>query len=65
MDYLLSTGEKVIKRNGLYYLKGGEVVMNEYEMNIYLQSQASRLEDPKNFPDTIREHAEYNWKHGY
>lgn len=63
-EYLLSTGEKVVKKDGLYYLRGGSIVLNEQEMYQYCISQASTLEDPQTFPDTIRNMAEYNWKYG-
>lgn len=64
-EYILSTGEKTIKKDGLYYLKGGEVTLTPEEMHAYLQSQSSKLHEPKDMPESIREKAEYDWKHSY
>lgn len=64
-EYITSSGEKVVKKDGLYYLKGGEFILNQMEMESYLNSQASILHESKDMPESIREAAEYQWKNSY
>ena len=64
MEYITDTGEKVVKKNGLYYLKGGQVILNEREMYQYLLNNASKLNPSESMPEVMREGAEYYWKRG-